>query len=112
MIAADSSSLIAFLAGEDGADVEAIASALAARQFRIPPPAISELMTKGDPALITLLIQEAPTLAIEPGFWERVGQNRRLLYGKGLKASLGDALIAQCCIDADVPLIARDVLPD
>ena len=27
---------------------------------------------------------------------------------KGLKARALDSLIAQCCIDADVPLIARD----
>jgi hypothetical protein len=31
-----------------------------------------------------------------------------MLLLKGLKARLADALIAQCCIDADVPLIARD----
>jgi predicted nucleic acid-binding protein len=30
------------------------------------------------------------------------------LLGKGLKARLGDALVAQACIDHNIPLIARD----
>jgi predicted nucleic acid-binding protein len=108
LIAADSSSLIAFLAGEAGADVDAVNAALLAGEFLLPPPAVSELMVKGDAKLVAALIDEAPTLPIGDGFWERVGQNRRLLLDKGLKAALGDSLIAQCCIDADVPLITRD----
>ena len=108
MIAADSSSLIAYLGGEAGPDIERILQALMAGDFRIPAPAVSELLIKGDPAQITQFIEEAPLLPIEDGFWQRVGASRRLLYSKGLKAALGDSLIAQCCIDADVPLISRD----
>jgi predicted nucleic acid-binding protein len=33
---------------------------------------------------------------------------RRAVRRRGLKANLADALVAQCCIDADVPLIAHD----
>ena len=47
-------------------------------------------------------------MPIEPGFWERAGLGRRLILSKGLRARLADTLIAQCCIDAGAPLIARD----
>jgi len=47
-------------------------------------------------------------LGTAEGFWERAGESRRLILLKGLKAKLADTLVAQCCIDADVPLIARD----
>ncbi|HWA61657.1 MAG TPA: hypothetical protein VG939_09790 [Caulobacteraceae bacterium] len=108
MIAADSSSLIAFLEGGSGDDVEAIARALESAEFCLAPPTLSEVMVRGDPAQIAALVDGVPMLQIGEGFWERVGANRRLLYDKGLRARLGDSLIAQCCIDADVPLIARD----
>jgi predicted nucleic acid-binding protein len=108
LIAADTSSLIAFLSGDVGDDVDAIAQAMATGAFLIPPPALSELLVKGDPDQINYLIQTAPSIPIEEGYWNRAGLTRRMLLGQGLKAKLGDTLIAQCCIDADVPLIARD----
>jgi len=37
-----------------------------------------------------------------------MGENRRLIFSKGLKARLADTLIAQCCIDARAPLIATE----
>jgi predicted nucleic acid-binding protein len=42
------------------------------------------------------------------GYWERAGHNLRLILSKGSRARLADALIAQCCIDADTPLITSD----
>jgi len=48
------------------------------------------------------------TLEILDGYWERAGLLRsQLLYFK-LKANLGDSLVAQSCIDHDVPLITYD----
>ena len=50
-------------------------------------------------------------LGAAPGVYNvvvRAGAARHLLRDKGLKAATSDALIAQCCIDADVPLISRD----
>jgi predicted nucleic acid-binding protein len=45
---------------------------------------------------------------IEPGFWERAGALRSKALAKRRKARLGDALIAQSCIDGNISLITRD----
>jgi predicted nucleic acid-binding protein len=42
------------------------------------------------------------------GYWERAGALRAQVLAKRLKARLGDALIAQSCIDRGIPLITRD----
>lgn len=109
MIAADSSSLINFLQGRDSADRSLIRDALRSNVLWLPPPVKTEILS--DPvAGVTFadLILGARLLPISPGFWERAGENRRLLIFKSLKARLADTLIAQCCIDAGVALIARD----
>ena len=108
MIATDTSSLVAYLSGDAGEDVSQIDAAIATGELRLPPPVVSELLSKPDQSQIETLLSEIPFLELAPGYWERAGQTRRALRLKGLKAALADALIAQCCIDADVPLIARD----
>lgn len=108
MIAADTSSLIAFLAGGSGPDVEQVVAALADDKLRLPPPVAAELLSKPNTQDAMVLIGGLTQLDITDGYWERAGASRALLISKGLKARLADALIAQCCIDADVPLIARD----
>ncbi len=109
MIAADSSSLIGYLHGEAGADIDLIDQAMDTHQLVLAPPVITELRAGAvaNPALESLLAQ-TPVLSIDEGLWHRAGRHRRLLIEKGLRARFADALIAQCCIDADVPLIARD----
>lgn len=47
-------------------------------------------------------------LDVEPGFWERAGNLRALILQKKLKAKLADALIAQFCIDHQIPLCTTD----
>jgi predicted nucleic acid-binding protein len=47
-------------------------------------------------------------MQIQDGFWERVGRLRVEVLAKRRKARLGDALVAQFCIDHDVPLLTRD----
>ena len=109
MIAADSSSLIAYLDGEDGADIDLIETAMAGRQLVFPPPVVTELWAGAVPNVeLELLLAETALLPIPDGLWARAGKSRRRLIEKGLKARFADALVAQCCIDADVPLIARD----
>lgn len=108
MIAADTSSLVAYLSGESGDDVDRIDAAIASGELHLPPPVLSELLTKSDQSQIDELLSEIPLMDLRPGCWERAGQSRRVLRQSGLKAALADALIAQCCIDADVALIARD----
>lgn len=106
MIAADSSSLVSFLNGEDGNDVLQVLQAIQAGQLVLPPVVITEILT-GAPALDAVLPAVA-LLPVQDGYWQRAGESRRTLVAKGLKARLGDALIAQACIDHDVPLITRD----
>ena len=54
------------------------------------------------------LIRRLPLLELQAGFWERAGYTRSDLLRRGFKPKLADTLIAQCCIDGEVPLIARD----
>jgi hypothetical protein len=108
LIAADTSSLVAYLAGEAGRDVDLIDRAMNEHELVLPPPVVSELYSKPDRSLLEPLLAETPLIELSDGFWRRVGDARRTLLAKGLRAAMADALVAQCCIDADVALIARD----
>ena len=48
MIAADTSSMVAFLAGDAGDDVEVIQSALDHQQLALPPVVLTELLSDPD----------------------------------------------------------------
>jgi predicted nucleic acid-binding protein len=106
MIAADSSSLVCFLQGETGPDVEQVTTAISNSLLVLPPVVITEVLS-GNSSLQDILARVSH-LELMPGYWERAGAARRMLREKGLKARLGDALIAQSCIDHDVPLVSRD----
>jgi predicted nucleic acid-binding protein len=109
MIAADTSTWISFFEGEQGDDVLALARALQSRQVVMPPPVLTELLS--DPELSASVAQtllELPLVALKDGFWHRAGRLRAKVLARKKKARLGDALIAQCCIDADIALITRD----
>src|SRR5215203_1932222 len=108
MIAADTSSFIAFLQGEDGDDVETIQSALDHQQLALPPVVLTELLS--DPALpraVRILLAGLPILDLEPGFWERAGVLRASVL-RQKKTRVADALIAQSCLDQSSPLVTRD----
>jgi predicted nucleic acid-binding protein len=109
MIAADTSSLVAYFNGRSGVDAERLASALAAGDLALPPIVLTEILS--DPVSSTAIeeqMRQLPTLEIHDGYWIRAGQARRIVLRKGFKARVGDALIAQSCIDHDVALITRD----
>jgi predicted nucleic acid-binding protein len=109
MIAADTSTWISFFEGQQGDDVHALAAALRSRQVVMPPPVLTELLS--DPELSASVAQtllELPLVALKDGFWHRAGSLRAKVLASKRKARLGDALIAQCCIDADIALITRD----
>jgi predicted nucleic acid-binding protein len=108
LIAADTSSIVAYLSGEVGQDVELVESALIGGELLLPPPVVSELWSKPERALLEPLLDGTPVIEIADGFWRRAGDSRRVLLAQGLKAAMANALVAQCCIDADVALIARD----
>jgi predicted nucleic acid-binding protein len=109
MIAADTSALVAYFNGNGGADVEKLAAAISNGELVLPAIVVTE--TLSDPASARLLDAEIPdltTLPITDGYWVRAGHARRVLKTRGFKAKVGDALIAQSCIDHDVALITRD----
>jgi predicted nucleic acid-binding protein len=109
LIAADASSVIAYLSGEDGEDVSAIENAFAGNELLLPPPVVTEVLSRPIAAQPSAyVLATVPLLAIEPGFWQRAGLARQAVLAKGCKAAFADALIAQCCIDAGVALITRD----
>ena len=109
MIAADTSSLIAFFGGQEGADVEAVHKALSAGELRLPPVVFTELLS--DPQTSEALekaIADWRQLAIGEGYWLRAARTRAKLISLKLRPKLPDTLIAQSCIDHDVALIERD----
>ena len=109
MIAADTSSLVAFLEGESGTDVDLIQSALDASQLVLPPVVLTELLS--DPAVsrsVRSLLAGLPILDIEAGYWERAGVLRASVLKQRKKARVADALIAQSCLDQATPLVTRD----
>ena len=109
MIAADTSSLVAFLEGASGSDVDVVQSALDHQQLALPPVVLTELLS--DPALgrdVRSLLAALPQLQLEPGYWERAGLLRASILKQRKKARVADALIVQSCLDQSVPLVTRD----
>lgn len=109
MIAIDSSSLIAYLAGDEGDDVEVVDAVLADRSAVLPPLVLSELLSEPrlDEEVVTVLLA-LPLLPPTAGYWERAGRLRASVLARRRKAPLADTLIAQSCLDHQVPLVTRD----
>lgn len=109
MIAADTSTWIAFLQGDGGEDVELLDKALGDRQVLMVPVVLAELLS--DPKLpseVAETLASLPLVELKPGYWQRAGALRSKVLAKRRKARLGDALIAQCCLDRGIPLLTRD----
>lgn len=109
MIAADTSTWIAFFEGEGGDDVRMLTQALGDRQVVMAPAVLTELLSDPElPRSAAGTLAELPLLDIEGGYWERAGRLRARVLARQRKARLGDALIAQSCIDNGVSLLTRD----
>lgn len=109
MIAIDSSSLIAYLGGDHGPDVEAVELSLTERQACIPPVVLTEVASDPRlPARLRELLAQIPLLDVMPGYWERAAALRAIVLSRRMRAPLADTLIAQSCIDHDVSLVTRD----
>jgi hypothetical protein len=109
VIAADTSSWIAYFQGEGGKDVELLDQALAAGQLALPAPVLTELLS--DPAIdpsVAENLLELPLLEPRGAFWARAGRLRAKVLAGKRRARLGDALIAQICLQEGVRLITRD----
>jgi len=109
VIAADTSSLVAYLRGDSGEDVDRLDAALRESQLHLPAPVLAELLSNPrlDPEVVEQL-SLLPLLEPTPGFWYRAGRLRARLVARRRKARLADALIAQLCVDHAVRLITRD----
>ena len=109
MIAADTSTWIAFLQGAKGEDTKLLDMALNDRQVLMVPAVLTELLSDpGIPPAVARTLTALPAAEITDGYWQRAGVLRSKVLGKRRKARLGDALIAQSCIDRRIPLVTRD----
>jgi len=109
MITADTSTWVAFLEGARGADTDLLDRALADRQVVMVPVVLTELLSDPKlPAEVAKTLSEVPLVEIEMDYWWRAGKLRAAVLAKRRKARLGDALIAQSCIDRGISLITRD----
>ncbi|MBN8554152.1 MAG: PIN domain-containing protein [Deltaproteobacteria bacterium] len=109
MIAVDTSTLVDFFAGKKGDDIDQLREGFRLGIIILPPIVLSEILSDPQlPAEIEDRILKLPSLEIKPGFWERVGKLRRILFKKKLKPKLADTLIAQFCLDHSLPLLTRD----
>ena len=109
MIVADSSTWIAFLKGDSGEDARLLDRALADKQVVMAPVVLTEVLS--DPRLapdVAESLTELPLIEITSGYWQRAGELRAQVLVKRRKARLGDALIAQTCIDHGIALLTRD----
>jgi hypothetical protein len=94
MIAADTSTWVAFLEGARGEDAKLLDVALEDRQVLMVPVVLTELLS--DPKLpsgVAETLAEVPLVEIGPGYWQRAGALRAGVLAKSRKARLGDAPI-------------------
>src|SRR5579862_1700648 len=109
MIAADTSTWIAYLEGDGGEDADLLDRAAEDRQLLMAPAVLTELLSDPElPLEVAETLLEIPLIEISTGYWERAGALRAQALARRRKARLGDALIAQSCIDRRVPLLTRD----
>jgi hypothetical protein len=109
VIAADTSTWIAFFEGQEGEDTRLLDRALEERQAVMVPTVLTELLSDPNlPRTVAETLSEVPLMEIEVGYWQRAGQLRAKVLAKRRKARLGDALIAQSCLDRRIPLLTRD----
>jgi len=109
MICLDTSSLIAFLEGGTGGDVETVDKALQDQTGAIAPVTLAELLSDPElPRTLRETILNLPVLPATEGYWERAGLLRAKVLRTGHKAKLADTLIVQSCLDYRIALVTRD----
>lgn len=108
-VVVDTSVWIDFFAGGKNAGLE---EALFAGAVVLPPIVVAELVsgatTPAQREGIGELLQDAPVHATQLEHWIRVGDLRRMLARKGVNPTVADAHVAQCALDRDAVLLARD----
>ncbi|MDX2113937.1 MAG: PIN domain-containing protein [Alphaproteobacteria bacterium] len=108
-IAVDTSVFVSYMQQESGKDIELLRRYLDEGEAWFSPVVITELLSAQSLSHVdSELIKELPVLELEEGYWLRAGGSRRKLLQHKLKAKTADALIAQSCIDHNMPLLTRD----
>lgn len=109
MIAVDTSTWVAYLEGASENDAELLRRALMDKQAVMVPAVLTELVSDPElPPEVAASLVDLPLIQITAGYWQRAGGLRAKVVALKRRARLGDALIAQCCIDEDIPLLTRD----
>jgi predicted nucleic acid-binding protein len=109
MVAIDTSTWVAFVQGQDGADVERLDRSLASGNMAFPLIVLTEILSDPKlPAQQRAIVLNLPTIEVTEGYWTRAAATRGKVLEHQLRARLPDTLIAQSCLDHDVALITRD----
>jgi len=109
MIAVDTSVLRRFLSGTIDSHTPVLAEAMAYGQAALPAIVVTEALSDRyvtvDDIDTTLSF---PVLPLRKGYWVRAGNLRRHLISQERSAPIADCLIAQACIDSNIPLLTYD----
>ena len=109
IVALDTSACARYIDGLVDRNTAAVERAILRSEAYLPPIVVTELFSNSQIAEeARLMILEFPLLQIVPGYWERAGLMRADLKRTVKKANIPDVLIAQSCIDHDIPLITYD----
>ena len=109
MIAVDTSTWVGFLQGDRGKDTDLLDQALEDRQVLMVPVVLTEVLSDPKmPSDVARTLLQLPLVEVQAGYWQRAGELRAKVLGKQRKARLGDALIAQICLDQGLPVLTRD----
>ena len=109
MIAAATSTWVAYLEGSPEKDTELLRRALRDKQTVMAAVVLSELLSDPKlPSQVAASLAGLPLIQTTDGYWQRAGLLRAKVLSRGRRARLGDALIAQSCIDEGVLLLTRD----
>ncbi len=109
MVAVDTSCWIDYLKGGSGRDLDLLDVFLEQRQIYMIPVVLAELFSS--PFImpnVENMLATLPSPGLVDGFWNRAGILRRAIHIKKRKANLADTLIAQYCMDHELPLLTRD----
>lgn len=110
MIALDTSAFVRYLDGMTDRAAMAAVAALDEDVAVLPPVVLTELLSNpGITEAAAARVTPLPLLSLHDGYWYRAASLRASLIRQGFKSQLADCLIAQSCLDHDIPLITYDL---
>jgi predicted nucleic acid-binding protein len=109
LIVADSSVLIPWAEGNPTEKTKLVRFHIKQKTLFVAPVSITELLSTRDVRPVIRMVTEMlDVLEMRDGYWERAGLLRGKCLAAGRRARLADALIAQACLDEDLPLLTND----